>query len=61
MKLIILFNGKEYFVEPLPEGGHSTTVLENHPGCIVLDNAESEEEAAVKIRRDKECHKAEWI
>jgi len=61
MKLIIICNGKEYVVCPLPKDGHVDPVVERHPGFIFFADAESEEQAAIKIQRDKDRRKAEWI
>ena len=60
MNFIILFDGKEWFVEPLPEGSHPNAILEAHPGCIFLDHANSRYDAAIKIQRDRDRHKVVW-
>ena len=57
MNLIILFNGKEYFVEPLREGTYPEMILQKHPDCMFLDHAASQEDAAIKIQRDRDRHK----
>jgi hypothetical protein len=57
---MILFDGRCYFVEPLPEGVHADTTMEKHPGSMFLDNASSQEEAEIKIQRDRDGHKPFW-
>jgi hypothetical protein len=57
MKLMILFDGREYFVEPLSAGVQPDTIMEKHPGCMFLDDAASLEEAERKIQRDRDRNK----
>jgi hypothetical protein len=60
MIIMICFNGKEYFKDPLPEGGNPDAILDKHPGCMFLDHASSQEEADAKIQRDRDRHKPFW-
>jgi hypothetical protein len=57
---MILFDERIYLVEPLPEGVHADTIMEKHPGCMFLDNASSQEEAEIKIQRDRDRRKPLW-
>lgn len=60
MNLMILFDGKEYFVESVAENVHPDTILENRPGGMLLDHATSQEDALVKIQQDRDRHQPVW-
>jgi hypothetical protein len=60
MNFIILFDGKDYLVVPLAEGSHSDTSIEARPGCIILDTAISQEDATIKIQRDRDVQRPTW-
>ena len=59
--MMILFDGKDYFVEPLAEGVHPEEIIEKHPGSTILDHASSAEEAAVKIQRGRDRTKTDSL
>jgi hypothetical protein len=62
MNFIIFFDSKDYFVAPLAAGSHSETIMiEAHPGCIILDNAISQEDASIKIQRDRDRSRPIWM
>ena len=60
MKFMIFFNGKEYFTEPMCQGGRPDTVSERYPGCMFLDFASSPEDAKSKVEEDRDRHKVVW-
>lgn len=60
MRFMILFDGKNYFTEPLPEGINPDDVWAKHPGCSFLDFATSPEDAKSKIEQNQERHKVVW-
>jgi hypothetical protein len=60
MRFMILFDGKNYFTEPLPEGVNPDDVWDKHPGYSFLDFASSLENAKSKIEADRDRHKIVW-
>jgi len=40
---------------------HADTIMGKHPGSMFLDNASSQEEAEIKIQRDRDGHKPFWM
>ena len=61
MGFLILFDGKDYVVVPVREGTNPNLIVDDYPGYVILDNATSEEEAAIKIQRDRERNKPVWV
>ena len=57
MKIMIFFNGREYFTEPVPDGVSPDTIAKNYPGCMFLDFPDSPEDAKSKIERDRARNK----
>jgi hypothetical protein len=60
MNITILFNGTAYIKAEVPQGVNPDTILAKHPGCMILAQASSQEEADAKIQKDRDRHKPSW-
>jgi hypothetical protein len=60
MKFMILFDGKTYVTEAIPEAVSPDQVRDKHPGFFFFDFATSVEDAESKIQQDRDRNSLTW-